>query len=328
MAITRRALGLGSLGLSAVSHADRALAQGAYPNRTVTWIVPFTPAGITDINSRLFARKLGARLGQTVLIENRAGAGGTLGTDAGARATPDGYTMMYGTQGTLCTAPALFRRLPYDPIRSFIPIQGLFETPAVVVVHPSRPYRTIPELIAYAKANPGKVNFATSGVGTGTHLATVLFQTVAGIEMTHVPYAGSGPAITDLIAGTTDIMFDYAVATREHIENNRMRALAVTARERIPVLPNVPTMVELGLPGAVSAAWSGILLQAGCPPETVEKLATEAAATMQDEEIRRTAEMNGSRPMAELTREKFATFIQAEMPRWAEIVRRSGAQPS
>ncbi|WP_424811329.1 Bug family tripartite tricarboxylate transporter substrate binding protein [Roseococcus sp. YIM B11640] len=322
MRITRRALGLAPLAVPA------AWAQGGYPSRPINWIVPFTPAGITDINSRLFARKLGARMGQTVMIENRPGAGGTLGTDVGARAAPDGYTMMYGTQGTLCTAPALFRRLPYDPVRSFIPIQGLFETPAVVVCHPSRPYRTIQELIGYAKENPGRVNFGTSGVGTGTHLATVLFQTVAGIDMTHVPYPGSGPAITDLIAGTTDIMFDYVVATRDHIENGRLRPLAVTANTRIPAVPDVPTMVELGLPEAVSAAWSGILLPAGCPAEVVERLSADAAATMQDEEIRRTAETNGSRAMAELTRERFAAFIQAEMPRWAEIVRRSGAQPS
>ncbi|MFH5926846.1 Bug family tripartite tricarboxylate transporter substrate binding protein [Roseomonas xinghualingensis] len=324
MRITRRAMGLGLAAL----HARGAMAQSTYPSRPINWIVPFTPAGITDINSRLFARKLGARLGQTVLIDNRPGAGGTLGTEVGARATPDGYTMMYGTQGTLCTAPSLFRRLPYDPIRSFVPIQGLFETPSVVVVHPSRPYRTVEELIAYAKANPGKVNFATSGVGTGTHLATVLFQTVAGIEMTHVPYPGSGPALTDLIAGTTDIMFDYAVATREHIQGGRLRPLVVTARERIPVLPDVPTMVEMGMPDAVSAAWSGILLPAGAPADVVEKLAAECAATIQDPEIRHNAESNGSRPMAELSRDSFARFIEAEIPRWADIVRRSGAQPS
>ncbi|MDU7523606.1 MAG: tripartite tricarboxylate transporter substrate binding protein [Roseomonas mucosa] len=328
MRITRRALGLGLAGLGTTGRRAASQGAGGYPNRSVTWIVPFTPAGITDINSRLFARKLGARLGQTVIIDNRPGAGGTLGTEAGARAAPDGYTLMYGTQGTLCTAPALFRRLPYDPVRSFIPIQGLFETPSVVIVHPTRPYRTVAELIAYARANPGRVNYATSGVGTGTHLATVLFQTVAGIEMTHVPYPGSGPAITDLIAGVTDIMFDYAVATRDHIETGRLRPLVVTAKERIPALPEVPTMVEAGLPGAVSAAWSGILLPAGSPMEAVERLTTEAAATMQDPEIRRTAEMNGSRPMAELSRGRFAAFIEAEIPRWADIVRRSGAQPA
>jgi tripartite-type tricarboxylate transporter receptor subunit TctC len=324
MRITRRVLGLGLAALG----ARAAVAQNAYPSRPLTWIVPFTPAGITDINSRLFARKLGARLGQSIIIENRAGAGGTLGTEAGARAAPDGYTMMYGTQGTLCTAPSLFRRLPYDPLRSFLPIQGLFETPSVLVVHPSRPYRTVQELIAYAKANPGKVNFGTSGVGTGTHLATVLFQTITGIEMTHVPYPGSGPALTDLIAGTTDIMFDYAVATRDHIEDNRLRPLVVTARERIPVLPQVPTVVEVGIPDAVSAAWSGILLPAGAPPAVVERLAAACLATIQDPEIRANAESNGSRAMAELTRDHFARFIEAEIPRWADIVRRSGAQPS
>lgn len=328
MRITRRAMGLGLAALGARGAAAQGQGGAGYPSRSISWIVPFTPAGITDINSRLFARKLGARMGQSVIIDNRPGAGGTLGTEAGARAAPDGYTMMYGTQGTLCTAPALFRRLPYDPIRSFIPIQGLFETPSVLVVHPSRPYRTVAELIAFAKANPGRVNFGTSGVGTGTHLATVLFQTIAGIDMTHVPYPGSGPAITDLIAGNTDIMFDYAVATRDHIENGRMLALVVTARERIPVLPEVPTVVELGMPEAASAAWSGILLPAGAPAEVVEKLAVETAATMQDPEIRRNAESNGSRPMVELNRDRFARFIEAEIPRWADIVRRSGAQPS
>ncbi|MCR0985671.1 Bug family tripartite tricarboxylate transporter substrate binding protein [Roseomonas populi] len=328
MRITRRALGLGLAALGAAGGAGRTAAQGGYPNRSLTWIVPFTPAGITDVNSRLFARKLGAGLGQTVIIDNRPGAGGTLGTEVGARAAPDGYTMMYGTQGTLATAPALFRRLPYDPLRSFIPIQAMFETPNVLVVHPYRPYRTAKELIAYAKANPGKVNFGSSGVGTGTHLAAVLFQTVAGIEMTHVPYPGSGPALTDLIAGTLDIMFDYAVATRDHIEGNRLRPVLVTAKDRIPALPEVPTVVEIGLPDAASAAWSGILLPAGSPPEAVEKLAAEAAVTIRDPEIRRVAEANGSRPMVELSRDSFARFIAAEIPRWAEIVRRSGAQPS
>ncbi|MBP0445341.1 tripartite tricarboxylate transporter substrate binding protein [Roseomonas sp. SSH11] len=324
MRITRRTL---ALGLAALGTRG-ARAQGAYPNRPVTWIVPFTPAGITDVNSRLFARKLAARLGQNVIIDNRPGAGGTLGTELGARAAPDGYTMVYGTQGTLATAPALFRRLPYDPLRSFTPIQGLFETSLVLVTHPARPYRNVAELVAYAKANPGRVNFGTAGVGTGTHLTAVLFQTVAGIQMTHVPYPGSGPALTDLIAGTTDIMFDYAVATRDHIEGNRLRPLAVTAKERIPALPDVPTVAEIGMPSAVAAAWSGILLPAGCPPEVVEKLAVECAATMQDAEIRRNAEMNGSRPMAELNRASFARFIEEEIPRWGEIVRHSGAQPA
>ncbi|SHJ38992.1 Tripartite-type tricarboxylate transporter, receptor component TctC [Roseomonas rosea] len=328
MRITRRALGLGLAALGPMGGLRGAAAQGGYPSRPITWIVPFTPAGITDVNSRLFARKLGGALGQTVIIDNRPGAGGTLGTEMGARAAPDGYTMIYGTQGTLATAPALFRRLPYDPLRSFIPIQAMFETPNVLVVHPSRPYRTAQELIAYAKANPGKVNFGSAGVGTGTHLAAVLFQTVAGIEMTHVPYPGSGPALTDLIAGTLDIMFDYAVATRDHIEGNRLRPLLVTAKEAVPALAEVPTVVEIGLADATSAAWSGILLPAGSPPEVVEKLADATATAIRDPEIRRVAEANGSRPMVELNRDRFARFIEAEIPRWTSIVRRSGAQPS
>jgi tripartite-type tricarboxylate transporter receptor subunit TctC len=324
MRITRRAFGLGLAALG----ARGAAAQGAYPSRPISWIVPFTPAGITDVNSRLFARKLGLRLGQNVIIENRPGAGGTLGTEMGARAAPDGYTMMYGTQGTLATAPSLFRRLPYDPIRSFIPIQGMFETPLVLVTHPSRPYRTVQELVAFAKANPGKVNVSSAGVGTGTHLTAVLFQTIAGIEMTHVPYSGSGPALTDLIAGNVDVMFDYAVATRDHIEGNRLRPIVVTAKEPIPALPEIPTVAQVGMPEAAAAAWSGILLPAGTPQEVVDRLAAAANAVVRDPEIRQAAETNGGRPMVELNKESFARFIEAEIPRWADIVRRSGAQPS
>lgn len=329
MRITRRAAWSGACGgLAAALGLPLARAEGTYPNRPITWIVPFTPAGITDVNSRLVARKLGERLGQSIIIENRPGAGGTLGTELAARAAADGYTMIYGTQGTLATAPALFRRLPYDPMGSFIPIQGMFETPNVLVVHPSRPYRTAAELVAYAKQHPGRINFATSGVGTGTHLAAVLFQTVAGIEMTHIPYPGSGPALNDLIAGNIDIMFDYAVATRAHIEGGRLRPLLVTAAEPIPALPQVPTVAQLGLGDALSASWSGILLPAGTPQPIVDRLAEAAEAVIRDPEIRQVAESNGSRPMVELNKERFGRFIQEEIPRWSEIVRRSGAQPS
>lgn len=320
--LTRRALGAGLAALAAP-----ALAQERYPSRALTWVVPFTPAGVTDSTSRLAARKLGEQLGQTVVIENRPGAGGTLGTEYAARAAPDGYTVLYGTNAAMAGAPALYRRLGYHPVRSFTPIQGLFESSNVFVANPSRPYRNAAEFIAFARAHPGRVNLAHAGVGTSTHLTAVLFESVAGIETTHVSYTGAAAALTDLMAGTVDVMFDYVATTREHVANGRMRPLAVTAQRRIPALSDVPTVAEIGLPEAWSSAWSGLFLPAEAPPAVVQRLSAAAAAMLRDPELRAYGEGNGSRPMDEMAGEALGRFVETEMTRWAEVVRRSGAQP-
>jgi tripartite-type tricarboxylate transporter receptor subunit TctC len=323
MQITRRALALGGLCLA----ARQAAAQAVYPHHPLTWIVPFNAAGVTDSTSRLAARKLGQQLGQTVVIENRPGAGGTLGTEYAARAAPDGYTILYGTNAAMSGAPALYRRLGYDPVRSFTPVQGLFESSNVLVANLSRPYRTLQEFVAYARANPGRVNLAHAGVGTSTHLTAVLFESIAGIETTHVSYTGAAPALTDLMAGNVDVMFDYVATTREPIANGRMRPLAVTARTRIPALGEVPTVGEAGFPDAISSTWSGLFLPAGAPVAVVDRLAAAAAAVIRDPELRAYGEGNGSRAMEELSRDAFGRFVELEMQRWGEIVRRSGAQP-
>jgi len=323
MRITRRGL---ALPLAALCTRGAA-AQGSYPSRPITWIVPFTPAGVTDATSRLASRKLSQQLGQSVIIENRPGAGGTLGTEYAARAAPDGYTILYGTNAALSGAPAMYRRLGYHPVRSFTPIQGWFESSNVLVANPSRPYRTVEELVAHAKANPGRVNLAHAGVGTSTHLTAVLFESIAGIETTHVSYTGAAAALTDLMAGNVDVMFDYVATTREHLANGRMRGLAVTARQRIPALRDLPTVGEAGLPAAISSTWSGLFMPAGAPPEIVARLTEAAGAVIRDPEMRAYGEGNGSRPMDELSGAAFGRFVEAEMIRWSEIVRRSGAQP-
>ncbi|MBC9177000.1 Bug family tripartite tricarboxylate transporter substrate binding protein [Pseudoroseomonas ludipueritiae] len=330
MPISRRALALSSLVLTGEgARPGGAAAQetAPYPSRAVTWIVPFNAAGVTDSTSRLASRKLGQQLGQPVVIENRPGAGGTLGTEYAARAAPDGYTVLYGTNAAMSGAPALYRRLGYHPVRSFTPLQGLFESSNVLVANPLRPYRTAEEFIRFARANPGRVNLAHAGVGTSTHLTAVLFESIAGIEMTHVAYTGAAPALTDLMAGNVDVMFDYVATTRNPIAEGRMRPLAVTARARIPALPAVPTVAEVGLPDAWSSTWSGLFMPAGAPASVVERLSNAAAAVIRDPEMRAFGEGNGSRPMEELNGEAFARFVTAEMERWGEIVRRSGAQP-
>ncbi|WP_424811328.1 Bug family tripartite tricarboxylate transporter substrate binding protein [Roseococcus sp. YIM B11640] len=321
MRIGRRYLGILAAG------AGTAHAQGGFPSRPLTWVVPFTAAGVTDTNSRLISRKLGQRLGQPIVIENRPGAGGTLGTEYVARAAPDGYTILYGTNAAMAAAPTLFRRLGYDPVRSFVPIQALFESSNVLVANPNLPYRDLPGLVAYAKAHPARINLAHAGVGTSTHLTAVLLESVAGIEMTHIAYQGAAAALTDVMAGNVDVLFDYVVSSREHIANGRMRALAVTARQRIPALRDVPTVVEAGFPEIVSSNWSGLFLPAATPREVVLKMVNEAQAVMRDPEVLAVAESNGSRAATELTGEVFGQFLASEIQRWGDIVRRSGAQP-
>src|SRR5882757_7740702 len=247
-----------------------------FPTRPITWIVPFTPGGITDTTSRLVADEMSKSLGQTVLINNRGGAGGTVGTEQAARANPDGYTILYGTQGTMAANVSLRKNLSYDPLTSFVPVHLMAQTPNLFVAYQGAPYNSVAEFIAYAKQHPGKVTFSTAGVGTGTHLVAELFKTVTGVDMLHVPYKGSAPALNDLIAGRVDVMFDYQVAVGPHIEAGKLKVLATTAPERMKTMPNVPTMAELGWKDMTTASWSSIMVPAGTPPPVVDRLAAAA----------------------------------------------------
>lgn len=309
--------------------APAALAAGeaeAWPTKPLTFVVPFTPGGITDNTSRLLAQKLGEKLGQQVVVDNRPGAGGSIGVDSALRQPADGYTLIYGTQGTHAANLALYRNVRYDPIKDFTPVHGLSESPLVLVINPNRPFKTVPELVAYAKQNPGKLNFGSAGAGTGTHLTAELFQTTAGIKLTHVPYKGSSPAITDLIAGNLDLMFDYAAVVLPFVQSGKLKALAVTGKARLAGAPDLPTVAELGYPAAESSAW-GVMFVASKTPEPIAKrLADAMADVIVNPDVLAATEKFGSVPMRGVRGEKLDAFVKSELTRWREVVQNSGAK--
>jgi len=317
-----RVLMLAAASLATVSAP--ALAQ-TYPTRQITWVVPFTPGGVTDTTSRAISKKMGEVLGQTFVVENRPGVGGSLATEQVAKATPDGYTVLYGTSGTMAANLALYKNLKYEPLRDFIPVHGMFMSPTVLVVEASRPHKTMAELIDFAKANPGVLNYGSAGPGTGTHLTSEMVQTKTGTKMTHVPYKGSMPALQDLLGGRLDLMYDYTVTLLPHIKSGRLRALAVMGPKRLPALPDVPTIGEAGFPGLESSSWSGIVVPAGTPDAVVKKLSQAMNAALTDPAVITPFEQIGSQPLVGYDDAKFKAFIADEIRKWAEVVRVSGA---
>lgn len=303
-----------------------ALAQGSYPSRPITWIVPFTPGGVTDTSSRAIAKKMSETLGQSVVVENRPGAGGMVGTEVAARAPADGYTLLYGTQGTMAANLALYRKVRYDPLKDFVPVHAISETSTIMVVNASRPYKTVKEFVAYARQHPEKVNYGSAGAGTGTHLSAELFQASAGVKLTHVPYKGSSPAINDLLAGVVDVMFDYPSVLLPHIQSGRLRALAMTGKERLALLPNVPTIAESGYAMAQASSWSGLLVPAGTPPQVVGSVSQALEKALRDPEVLKVMEPYGSIPLYDLSGPKFGSFMKSEIVKWGDVVKRSGAR--
>jgi len=301
-------------------------AQQNWPNRTITFVVPFTPGGITDNTSRLLAKILSEKLGQTVVVSNRPGAGGSIGVEAASRQPPDGYTMIYGTHGTHAANLALYPDIRYDPVKDFVPVHGLSQTSLILVIHPDRPFKTVPELIAYAKANPTRLNFGSAGTGTGTHLTAEVFQTATGIQMTHVPYKGSSPALNDLVAGNLDLMFDYASVLMPLIQTGRLIPLAITAKERLDIAPDIPTVGELGFPNAEFSSWSAIFLPAKTPSTIAKRLGDAIAQAMMSPEMLENTQKFGSVPFKDLRDEKLGEFVKAEVVRWRNIVQQSNAR--
>jgi tripartite-type tricarboxylate transporter receptor subunit TctC len=295
----------------------------SYPSRPVLWVVPFAPGGITDHTSRMIAKYLIADLGQQVLIENRPGAGGSLGTEQVARAAPDGYTLVYGTQGTMAANTFLYKSLRYQPLRDFAPIHAMFASPNVIVANPARPFRTLGELVEQARANPGKFMMASAGPGTGTHLSGELMQAVTGVRLTHVPYKGSAPALIDLLGGQVDVMFDYAVSAGPHVRAGKLRGLGVTGSARLAMLPEVPTTGEAGVPGIESSSWSGVFVPVKTPAEVVARLTRAMELAMASAEIGAYADQHGSRVLTGMTGAKFAAFVDAETVRWGDVIRRA-----
>jgi len=322
MPITRRTAAA-SLAAPLLLPAPRARAQPGYPNRQITWIVASAAGGIADAESRLIARKLGGRLRGTIVVENRPGAGGTIGVEHASRTAPDGLTLMYGSNGPMAAAPTLFNRLGYDPLRSFVAVHSLFESCNILLTRPGRPYRTLAELVAYAKANPGRVNLAHPGIGASGHLVALLLEHLAGIEFTHVAYPGAAAALTDLVAGNVDLVFDYVISTRDHIARGQLTPLVVTAAERIHAVPQVPTVTEEGYPDLISLAWSGLFVPAGTPEGIVDRLETETAAVVADPEVIHFGERNGSRVGVHKGRAAFRAFVEAENVRWGSVIRRA-----
>ncbi|MCT9118493.1 tripartite tricarboxylate transporter substrate binding protein [Cupriavidus gilardii] len=326
MQTLKRALATALATVAALGSAWTPASAAEWPSKPITFVVPFTPGGITDNVSRMLAKKLGEQLGQSVVVDNKPGAGGSIGVEAASRQPPDGYTMIYGTQGTHAANLALYKNLRYDPIGDFVPVHGISATPLILVVNASLPFKTVADLVTYAKANPGKLNFGSAGPGTGTHLTAEVFQKAAGIKMTHVPYKGSNPALNDLIAGNVDLMFDYPVVVTPMIESGKLRPLMVTAKSRLKVVPNVPTIAEAGYPGAETSAWSAVFLPAKTPPEIAKRLGDEIARAIASPEMLAITEKFGSTPLTDVRDQRLQSMVKSEMVRWREVVRESGAK--
>jgi len=316
----RAALSGGKWGLSLFFCA--ALAQ-PYPARPVTFIVPFPPGGGTDISARTVAAKLTARWGKSVVVENRAGAAGILGADAAARARPDGYTLLIVNVGITSINPALYPKLPYNPDTAFAPISLICELPFVLMASPSFAPNTVKELVAYARANPEKVTFASSGQGGSPHLTAEIFQLATGTRMTHVPYKGGGPAMTDLMAGHVDLLFASVLEGSGHIKAGRLKGLAVTHRKRSPALPDVPTLTEAGVKGAESGSWIALLAPAGTPSAVIQKISMDIKEAVSAADVREKLISQGAVPQAS-TPGELQALIDADLGRYGRIIREKG----
>lgn len=302
-------------------------AQAAdFPSKPITLVVPFPPGGPTDAMARTLAAAAKATLGQPVVVENKGGAGGNIGAEAVARAERDGHTVLFGTSGPLAINVSLYRKPGYDPIKSFAPVLQIGHLPNVLVVHPGVPAKTVPELIAYGKANPGKLSYASSGNGASSHLAGVLFNNLAGTDFQHIPYKGTGPALTDLLGGQVAMTFTDVLTALPHIKSGKLRALGVTTKARSQALPEVPTVAEQGLAGFDVSVFFGIVAPAGTPRDAIDKLNRAFAEAMKQPEVRQTLLAQGLEFAPSTTPEALAAFIEAEVAKWHAVVLKSGAQ--
>ncbi len=305
----------------AVSTAH-ALAQQGYPVRPVRLIVPSSPGGGTDITARLIAPKLSEYLGQQVVVENRPGAGTMIGGEAVARAAPDGYTLLMGIS-TLAINPAIYRKVPYDALRDFVPVSQAVSLSNILVTHPSLPPRNVRELIAFARARPGQINYASAGVGTSPHLSMALFLSMTGLKMEHVPYKGSGPGVIDLVAGHVPVMMPNMLSALPHIKAGRLRAHGVTGTKRASGAPEIPTIAEAGVPGYEAVQWYGVLAPAGTSREIVAKLHGAVVRAVQNADVKARFLADGADPVGS-SPEEFAAYIRAETAKWAKVVKDAG----
>jgi tripartite-type tricarboxylate transporter receptor subunit TctC len=311
-------------GMLLVVHCGLAAAQ-AWPSKPIKWIVPFAAGGTTDILARTVGEKLALALGQPVIIENKPGAGGSLGADFVAKAAPDGYTILGGTISTHAINATLYKELPYDPVRDFVPITLIARVPNMLVVNNDVPAKNVSELIVLMKKNPGKYTFASSGNGTSQHLSGELFKNIAGVDMQHVPYKGSPPALQDVMGGSVTMTFDNITTAWPLAKGGKLRALGVTTAKRSPVAPDVPTLAEAGLAGYEIGSWQGVFAPAGTPPEIVKRLNTEMVRIINLPDVKEKLLGLGAEPVGN-TSEEFTVFVKAEVVKWGDVVRKSGAR--
>ncbi|PVE25766.1 ABC transporter substrate-binding protein [Microvirga sp. KLBC 81] len=324
--VTRRNVFFGAAAMTVAAACPGRAGAQTYPSRNITLVVPFTPGGSTDILARLLGQRLETALKHPVILESRPGAGGSVGVGSVARAPADGYTLVMGHIGTFAVSPALYPKLPYDPQTSFEPVSGIANVHNMLVVHPEVPAKTLQELIDYAKKNPGKLNYASGGIGSAAHIAMVALADRAGITMTHVPYRGTAPAVTDLLGGRVQLTFTGAPNLVQHVEAGTMRALAVSGSSRLKAAPTVPTVAESGFPGFEASQWYGIMVPAGTPKPVVDQLNTEIRTAMAAPEISERLSQEGAEVWTN-TPGEFREHISKEMARWGDLVKRTGIKP-
>lgn len=305
--------------------ARQAAAQAAFPDQPIRMFVPFAAGGPADIIARVVGRAMGERLGKPVVVEARPGAGGLIGVDAAAKARPDGYTLVMASSGAIVIIPHMRSNMPYDPLRDLTPITQVLAVPQIISVPPSLGVQNLAELIAMAKARPGQLSFGSAGVGSSLHMAGELLKLRAGIDIVHVPYGGAAPAVTDLLAGRIQILAADVPALIGQVRAGALPALAVTAQQRLAILPDVPTAIEAGVPGMISETWYGIFGPAGIPADRVTILVNAARESLQDAEVRRVLSEQGGRIIGS-TPADFTAFIRETNGTWAEVVRATGAK--
>lgn len=300
-------------------------AHAQYPTKPIKIVVPFPAGGTTDILARAVAADLQKAFGQAVVVENKAGAGGNIGSDSVAKSSPDGYTLLMGTVGTHAINVSLYPKMPYDAVKDFAPVSLVAGVPNVLVAWPSFPVNSVKDLVDAAKKAPDKITFASSGSGTSIHLSGELFKQLAGVQMTHVPYKGSSAALPDVISGQVNVMFDNAPSVIQHIRGGKLKAIAVTSDKRSPALPGVPTIAESGLPGFEASSWFGVLAPAATPKDIVDKLSGAIAKSLQTPEMKERLAGQGAVAVGN-TPEQFSAHIKSEIDKWSKVVKASGAK--
>ena len=298
-------------------------AAQSYPNRPIRWIVTYPPGGPTDAVARTVGAELTKAWGQQIVIDNRAGAGGVIGTDLAAKAAPDGYTLLFGTSAGLTINPALSSKLPYNALKDFAPVSLLVLNPQILVLNNGVPAASVKELVAYAKANPGKLNYASVGQGSPNHLGMELLKALAGIDMVHVPYKGTGPAITDLLAGQVQLMFNSMPSVLPLVRSGKLKGIAVGSAQRSPAAPDIPTVAEAGVPGFENVTWYGMFAPAKTPHDIVVKLNRQVVAILADPQMAQRLAAQGAEPRSS-SPEELVKFMQVESARWKKVIKTSG----